>query len=768
MIQTLSLNGCWELYCFEEIPIFTNIHEIDSLCKHQITAVVPGNFELDLARAGIIDSNLFQGMATQKNQIFEDWDWWYKKEFDIPEIQQGQKLYLKFGGVDCLAEYYLNGKKIYHSDNAFTEQRFQITEHAKTGKNILYVHICSATKYVFQQEYNQYLCSCAGESLHSLIRKPAHSFGWDIFPRAVTGGIWRDVDLEIADSYNISEISYFISDLSREMATITFLAVIDIPYEDFKRQPAIRVQGKCGSNQFSHTHFLRHNRSCRFWVDVEKPCLWWPYGYGEANIYDISYELLIDGQVRDTGCMNLGIRTVQLLRTDTMFEEGHCFKFVVNGVDIMCKGSNWVPLSPYHSMDMDRYAQAMPLFTDTHCNILRVWGGGIYEADCFYDYCDRHGIMVWQDFCMACHVLPPEGTIYENLEKEAVWVVKKLRHHPSIVLWSGDNEIDECMKINHKNPAMNKITRELLPKVVFLHDTLRPYLASSPYITEVTDANQPVSNITTDIYPERHLWGSRDYYKADFYTQSRAHFVSETGYHGCPSPDSVAKIVDNNCIWPVWNEQWTLHSSDQIGSNHRVKLMEDQIAQLFAFRPTNLEDFSLASQISQAEAKKFFIERIRIKKPYTSGIIWWNMLDGWPQMSDAVVDYFFKKKLAYHYIKRSQAPVCLMIDEMQDWNYTLVASNDTLQATSGHYRVYDVMTGKVYTENDFFADSNSNRTLTKIPLLYSDKVFLVIEWTVNDKKFFNHYLCGYPPFDFQTYKRWLEAYSKITELTKTQ
>ncbi len=759
MKRSITLNGAWELYYFEDEIGFP---EAKRTQKPPIAAQVPGNLEIDLAGAGLVPKDLYKGMATVKNQKFEDYDFWYKKEFDTPEIKDGEHLYLVFSAVDCIAEYYLNGEKVYESDNALIEQRFEITAYAKPH-NTLYVHIKSAVKYAYAQEFNQYLAACSGDGLRTYLRRPTHSFGWDIFPRMALGGIVRDVSLEIRDEFSFADFSYYVRSAEESRAAVVFVAAIDAPYREFKKNVQIRIVCRCGDHEFSHTENTNHSKICRMTVDVSHPKLWWPYGYGEANVYDLTAELLFDGEVKDTRKMNLGIRTVKLLRTETMKEENHCFRFVVNGVDIMCRGSNWVPADALHSQCPAKYEKALALFRDTHCNILRVWGGGAYETEEFYDQCDRLGLMVWQDFCMACRAVPFEGEMYEKIKKEATWVVKALRHHPSIILWSGDNEIDESLAVRNKRTGMNKITRELLPDVIDIHDTNRPYLASSPYIADKESEIYIKHTLPeADIFPERHLWGARDYFKADYYSHSKAHFVSEMGYHGCLSPESVKKTVDEGFEWPIYNEQWSLHSADQAGRLHLVRLMEDQIAQLFGFRPDNLEDFSLASQISQAEAKKYFIERIRIKKPYTSGIIWWNMLDGWPQMSNAVVDYFFEKKLAYGYVKRAQEPVCLMIDEMRDWHYTLVATNDTRKTAEGTYRVYDVITKNILAEGDFKVTPDKNETLCSIRMMYSEKAFLVIEWQIDGKTYYNHYLAGFPAFDFESYKRWLAEFEGLS------
>lgn len=749
----LSLNGTWELFYYDDGTKNVN-NPSDLIGIDCVPAQVPGNVEISLAEAGVISKDLFKGMTTHENEKFETYHWWYKKEFEFKKQESGRHT-LCFDAVDCFAEYYLNGIKLGISDNAFIPAEFDVTDKVNDGMNTLYVHIGPSVFYPLEQECTQFHCLTSTRP-QSFVRKPAHSFGWDIFPRAVSAGIWRDVSITTDDRYNVEQFGYRVINANKDYATLYFYTVIDMPLREYKKDVQVNITATCEDHKFTGLLRMNNYKTASGGLVVTNPKLWWPYGYGEANIYKLEYELTVDGEVKDYGSMNMGIRSVELKRTDSMLEKDHCFKFVINGTDIMCKGSNWVPLDAYHSRDKERYQKALELFTDTHCNILRVWGGGVYEAQEFYDYCDRHGIMVWQDFMMACNITSPDEKTVNNIKKEAEYVIKSLRHHPSIILWSGDNEIDACIAGRYVNPDLNKINREVLPEIINMHDLSRPYLASSPFMSgkNFMDKNK-------DIFPEVHLWGPRDYYKSDFYKGSKAHFVSETGYHGCPSRSTVEKTVTEKCVWPIYNEEWSLHSSDQRGSMHRVELMAKQIKQLFGFEPDNLDDFILASQISQAEAKKFFIERIRIKKPYTSGVIWWNMLDGWPQMSDAVVDYFFEKKLAYYYIKRSQEPFALMIDELANWNYTLVASNDTLETKSGTYKVYDIDDGNVLANGSFSVNPNANKAVAKIPLFYSEHKFLVIEWEIDGKKYYNHYLCGMPGFNFDDYKRWLNKYKEL-------
>jgi beta-mannosidase len=191
------------------------------------------------------------------------------------------------------------------------------------------------------------------------------------------------------------------------------------------------------------------------------------------------------------------------------------------------------------------------------------------------------------------------------------------------------------------------------------------------------------------------------------------------------------------------------------GNPYRINLMANQVKELFGAIPDNIDDFILASQVSQAEAKKFFVEMTRLKKWRRTGLIWWNVMDGWPQFSDAIVDYYFNKKLAYYYIRRVQQPVCLMVDEPQDWRVRVVVGNDSREDASGHYRAWDADSGETLLEGDYAAKANENLEVGSIPVFHSGKRLFLIEWTANGHRYVNHYLQGMPPFSLAQYKSWL-------------
>ncbi len=738
-MKTISLNGIWQL---------RGKPQQNAACEDLLLdACVPGCVQLDLSKAGYLPSDLFMGENILKAEKYEEYEWWYSRSFDAPESKENA--YLVFEGVDCLAEYFLNGVKLGESKNMFIAHTFRVDHLLKTGENTITVHITSATLAANAEDYPiRLLHSNNIDGNH--LRKAPHSFGWDIMPRAVTAGLWRDVRLEIRDRICFSQAFIRATKTSAD-----FYYTLESDNTDFS-QVEIAVEGACGDSAVN-IRFAGRQKFGRLRFAIENPKLWFPYGYGEANVYDCTARIYDKGILIHEEPISFGIREVVLDRRDPEgFDDGQ-FRFLINGVEIMCKGSNWVPLDAFHCRDAARYDESLALVRDIGCNILRCWGGNVYEDHKFFDFCDRNGIMVWQDFSMACASYPETDEFMQNLKEEATAVIRKLRNHPSIVLWAGDNEIDACFP--QYDPNENKLTRVILPACVRDNDVGRPYLPSSPYISPKMHAAGFKSQVHSTPLVEDHLWGPRDYFKSDFYSGNKAHFVSETGYHGCPGLESIKKFITPEKVWPYRNNnEWILHSSDQKGNDSRVMLMENQVRQLFGTVPTDPEDYILASQISQAEAKKYFIERIRVGRPKKTGIIWWNLLDGWPQMSDAVVDYYFTKKLAYGYIKQSQAPFTIIADELSDWKTKLFACNDTLQIKTGHFTITDAETKEVLLAKDFTAEINTSTCIAELPVYYSERKILLIHWTANGEAGFNHYVCGYPPFDLAWYKQFLEQH----------
>ena len=744
-MKTINLNGEWRLSGKQQES------EDEPLV---LKAEVPGCVQLDLSREGYLPEDLYLGENIKETEKFEDWEWQYERTFTAP--LERENVYIVFEGVDCVADYFINGQKIGESKNMLVEHEFEIGKYLKDGENTVAVNIKSAVIAAHYAEYDIIsVMSWGDKPVETSLRRPPHSYGWDIMPRAVTSGLWRDVKIEVRDKIYFSQL--FVK--ARNLTQCDIAYELDCKWSDFKNVE-LAFKGRCGDDSGFEVRFpVNGAKISRKTVNINNPKLWWPYGYGEPNVYDVTAQIYKDGQLVHEEKTSFGLRTVKLERTDITNGENGQFRFLINNIEIMCKGSNWVPMDAFHSRDAQRYERALELVKDIGCNILRCWGGNVYEDHEFFNFCDRNGIMIWQDFAMACRLYPETESFKKQLFDEAEKVVRKLRNHPSIILWSGDNEVDQLL-LSVYDPNKNSLTREVLPTAVRLNDFGRPYLASSPFIstTAYENSRKGTSKYPTEL-PEDHLWGPRDYYKSDFYKQNKSHFVSETGYFGCPSLETLKKYLTPEKVWPYSNNsEWILHSSDQSGNNARVMQMEKQVKQLFGEVPEKPEDFIIASQISQAEAKKYFIERIRVDRPHKTGVIWWNLIDGWPQMSDAVVDYYYDKKIAYGYIKRSQAPFVIAAGEISDWTLPIYACNDTLEGKSGTFTVIDAETDEILFESGFEVGANQSKLLTRMPIYYSDHKFLIMKWNMGVEEGLNHYLCGYPPFDLEKYKLLMQKY----------
>jgi beta-mannosidase len=758
-VQQIDLNGEWQLSYRPQQEKYVELHCIDFNTMTTVPAHVPGNVELDLIQAGILPE-LAVGDNIYRLREYETCEWWYRRRFNAPAIPDRHTAELVFEGLDCLAEVWLNGTSIGAASNMLVPHRFDVTDTLKSGENEIVVRIRSAVlegRERIPAPFESAL-PCGFESL--AVRKAPHMYGWDIMPRVVTAGIWRDVYVQFLSPTRWRSVYWATTAVDTQRCS----AVVFVDWDFITDEHAIddwqvRLRlSRDGQTVHESLHPVFHTHG-RTWLHLQHVDLWWPRGYGEPVLYEATAELLDGkGNVLDTHRCRIGLRTAKLEYTEvTTPEEPGEFVFVVNGVKVFAKGTNWVPLDAFHSRDLQHLKPTFDMLVNLNCNMVRCWGGNVYESDAFFDLCDEHGVMVWQDFAFACAIYPDE--IIPSARQEAEEVVQRLRNHPSLVLWCGNNEIDHTyfwtgMGID---PNTDKISRQVLAEVVRQLDPFRSYLPSSPYVGPEAMRRGGDANLT----PEQHLWGPRDDFKGPYYTRLLAHFVSEIGYHGCPDRRSLEQMMEPEHLWP-WqdNDQWLTHAVRPLPRmtdyNYRIPLMAKQIAVLFDNVPDNLDDFILASQISQAEALKFFIERWRQRKWRTTGILWWNLRDGWPIISDAIVDYYFRKKLAYVYVQRVQTDVCAMLSEAENGVHTLIVVNDTLNPVEGEVQVTDADSGNQLLRCAFTIEPNGKSVTGSIPQVRQPSLWL-IRWSISGGgAFLNHYLAGDRPFQLDQYRRWLK------------
>ncbi len=805
MKQLIDLNGKWELYIapHNQVKDIVRWDFINPDCLFNntdknvdyinIDAEVPGNFELDMQRAGLLPE-IFEGTNPLLCQQQENKHLWYIKEFTLNEIPTGDT-FLRFEGIDTFADIYLNNEFIDFNDNMLVEHEYLVNDYLNLGANKIVVHIHPTV--IEAREYEENVLATGhdytGESLH--IRKAPYMFGWDIMPRTVSGGLWRGVSLIEKPKHRIDDFYLGTSTMNLSWNSASLSGQIRIHTEDdlLSDYEAV-VTGTCGDSHFEQSvRFWGLNRN--FKINFSGAKFWWPKGEGEQNLYDVEVKLYRKGELCDTYKTRIGIRLIELVHTSTVDENGNGkFEFWINHKRVFIMGTNWVPLDAFPSQNEKRLIKALEMVDDIGCNMIRLWGGNIYESDTFYNWCDEHGIMLWQDFIMACGYYPQYEEFCKKLREEAIIAVKRLRTHASLVLWSGDNECDSFCTYAYKNgkrldPNQNALTRKVLPEVLCSYDGFRPYLPSSPYIDEVAFAN-----IDKNRPAEDHLWGPRNYFKSDYYKNATALFASETGFHGCPSPESLKKYITKEHLWPIIlpngrpDPEWIVHAAsmetDHIGPYEcRIALMLRQVAVLFSDMPDGntgcataqescdyfermkalfgdgeqaIDGIAKASQIFQAEAFKFMIERFRIRKATHGGLIWWNLLDGWPQISDAVVDYYFVKKLAYDYIKNSQQPLCIMFDEpTEDNKLNLFVANEISQDKTFNYKVTRINDGVVVCCGESTVEASGILQLDAVTIDPDQKEMFLIEWEYDGKTGRNHFVNNIRGINFDAYMDFL-------------
>ncbi|GHV49212.1 beta-mannosidase [Bacteroidia bacterium] len=756
--KAVSLNGKWELSYWEQPakPVRTP-EAMQQVTFKTIPATVPGNVELDLQAAGIIHDPRI-GNNVWEMRPYEGHQWCYSRTFPTPVAEEGQTVMLCFGGIDCLADIWLNGTLVASPENMLIEHRYDVTDLLDKQKdNRLQVIIRSAVMYS-QNNLRDALGRKDVNGEGANLRKAPHSYGWDILPRLVSAGLWRDVSLQILNPIHFTDVFWVANwtDAAKKRAGIKVEYQLALPFKELDKHQAVVTLKRNGKVAYQHSEILYLNMY-RHSFTLENAELWWPRGYGEPALYEAAVSIVDkQGKTLATDVKNIGVRTAQLVLTEiTTPENPGEFCFYVNGEKIFVKGTNWVPVDALHSRDASLLKGVMDLAVDMNCNMLRCWGGNVYEDHAFFDLCDRNGIMVWQDFSMACDAYPQSPGFIAKIYEEVRSVALKLRSHPSLVLWAGNNENDGMFS----DPNRDLVSRGIIPETLFAWDPTRPYLPSSPYYSPEFVKKGKDGRLL----PEHHLWGPRGYYKAPFYTDLQCHFVSEIGYHGCPNRETLERMFDKDFVYPwkkgtfEWNDQWQTKASKEHLYSHnlddRNNLMINQIKCLFGDVPTDLDRFIFASQSVQAEAMKFFVELWRMDKFRKTGILWWNLRDGWPMVSDAVTDYYNNKKLAYYYIKQVQQNACVMIGDAKEGKHSVVAVNDTREEKQGTVTVHDLDTKEVLLSGKFVIPVNGKTVIGYIPESGKQAMW-VIEYTVGNEKFTNHYLNGTSPFKLADYERW--------------
>lgn len=674
---------------YQKPQVFT-LHSDWTFCQVGDTlwsdAKVPGTIHQDLINHNRIP-NPFYGMNEEAVQWVENEDWMYRTSFVVTEEQLNRDAaVLELDGLDTYTDVFLNGALILRSDNMFVGHKVPVKSVLRKGENRLLIRFRSAVKEALPQwETNGF--DYPADNDHSskrvsiYTRKAPYSYGWDWGIRLATCGIWRPVRLVFSDvarieDYYVRQASVSASkadvDNRLEITNVTsqpVSALLKVAYH-YTANDTKEVQKQIELRPGENTVSLP--------VMIDNPHLWMPNGWGEPSLYKFTASVSVDGVEVASQERQVGLRSIRVVMEDD--EHGKSFYFEVNGHPMFAKGANFIPddaLLP--NVTPERYKRILEDVKAANMNMLRVWGGGIYEDDKFYDEADRNGILIWQDFLFACTTYPHDPLFLKRVEAEAEYNIKRLRGHASLAMWCGNNEIYEGVRywgwknkytaeaFAEMNRGYDVLFRQLLPDMVKRFDSDRFYMHGSPY-----EANwgRPESWKIAD----SHNWGTW-YGRKPFesFDSEIPRFMSEYGFQAFPEMKTIrtfAEEKDFELESPVMNA----HQKATIG-NALIK----QTMSLYYKVPAKFEDLVYVGLVLQGHGMRHGIEAHRRNRPYCMGSLFWQLNDSWPVVSWSSIDYYGNWKAMQYQSQRAFAPILinaikegddlcvyLISDELQD------------------------------------------------------------------------------------------------------
>ncbi len=665
-----------------------------------LDAVVPGCNYLDLMNNGIL-KDPFIGMNEKDSYYVAQCDWEYLKTVTLMDDDlDHDEIYLKCNMLDTLCDVFLNGAEIAKTDNCHIRYAFEIKKYLKAGENTLRFVFRSPVNYVKNIAKSRPVPPNAnGQNGICFVRKPQCHFGWDWGPVLPPSGISGDIYLESVDSAEVCEVIALQKHYDNK-ADIDVKAIIrKIDSADMKC--FITLTAPDGSVQKLEGEEVKFT--------VENPELWWTYelsGKDKQPLYTVKAEVITDGETISEKEIRIGLRTLYLDRSRDKW--GMNFQFVLNGVPIFAKGGNYIPSDSFITrFDDKRMRTMLEAARFSNFNIIRIWGGGYYESDSFYDLCDEMGILLWQDFAFACMPYPFfDEAFLANVKNEIGSNVKRLRHHACLALWSGNNEI-ETMSGGWMN--MRKYIKwteiffyQILEKEIRKYDTATSFIPGSPCGSAYGEG------INSDNVGDTHLWSVwHGMSSMKQYRSRMTRFCSEFGFESLPDIKSIR----------VFAEEKDYSLSSEVFRNHQ-KCGSGNDKMLYYIRsrfklPQNFEDFIYLSQVTQMECISDATEHWRRNKGRCNGAIYWQFNDCWPVCSWSSIDYYGNYKALQYSAKHFNAPLCVSIEDTDDYvKIHLLNDLNCLQNVTVRYDIFDFSKGSVcHEEKDVAIDAVKNEEI---------------------------------------------------------
>ncbi|GAA3761897.1 glycoside hydrolase family 2 protein [Salinactinospora qingdaonensis] len=643
----------------------------EHVAGRHVPATVPGSAHLDLLAAGLIPDP-YLDQAEAELAWTHRTDWRYTLTFEAEEAMADERIDLAFDGLDTVATVELNGQPVGTTANMHRGYRFNVGDLLRGGTNELTVSFRSALAYA--EEVEEQLGARPHSYPHpfNMIRKMACSFGWDWGPDLQTAGIWKPVRLERWRTARLGQVRPLVTVNDDGSGRVEVRA--EIERAGTTADTELVISATVAGREARVTVPQDHSTAVLV-LDVSDVRLWWPAGYGEQPLYDLEVMLARpDGRPLDSASRRVGFRTITV---DTTPDEiGTPFTVMVNGTPIFVKGANWIPDDHFLTrITRERLARRVDQALGAHMNMLRVWGGGIYETDDFYDVCDERGMLVWQDFPFACAAYPEEEPLRSEIEAEARENVARLVSRASLALWNGNNEnLWGFADWGWREPLAGRTWglgyyTELLPRVVAELDPTRFYATGSPYSPDEQSHPNDADHGTRH---EWQVWNQRDY---TTYREHVPRFCSEFGFQGPPTWATLTRWIHDEPLTPT-SPAFLLHqkANDGNGKLHRGLAPHLPVPEAFG-------DWHWATQLNQARAVIFGVEHFRSWWPRTAGAIVWQLNDCWPVTSWAAVDGDERPKPLWYGLRHAYAPRLLTVQPREN-GPALVAVNDTDTAWS--------------------------------------------------------------------------------------
>lgn len=701
-------------------------------------AHVPGLVHSDLLRLEKIPDPWY-GSNEKELQWIENKNWIYRCNFEIAasELLQ-QHIDLIFEGLDTYAEVFLNGEKILFADNMFRSWRVEVRNILKSGPNYLEIHFknpLEVNKNKVDSLGYELPAGCETVTLKvsPFTRKAAYHFGWDWGPRFLTCGIWKPVKLEFWKETRIDDIHIVQKSLDSSKAVLSVhTSLVSNSYDSFtlminEERHQVRMNGRDSVLVFDY--------------EIKSPKLWWPNTWGEPNLYPINVSLIENENIIDQSEKKVGLRTVELVQEIDSI--GQSFYFKVNGIPFFAKGANYIPQSNFlPSVSKEQYESLILDAKTANMNMLRVWGGGIYENDIFYDLCDEHGILVWQDFMFAGSMYPGDKAFVENVRQEVRDNIIRLRNHPCIALWNGNNEMDvawfnwgwqnsfgwsaaDSAKIRQD---YEKIFHQLIPDQIRELDSDRFYTATSP----LSNWGKP-ENFNRGSMHYWGVWHGQDNFED--YHKNVGRFMAEYGFQSFPSINTILKFADSTDL-NLNSDVMKWHQKSYVGNGLILK----QIKRYFS-EPLDFADFIEKSQQTQALAMQIAIDAHRLKKGHCWGSLFWQFNDCWPGPSWSARDVYGNHKNILKELPVLFAPIALIPKiKGENLEFFLVSDKPNIQNVkiiiSNKRKILFEKKIKTNNESAVLVHELTDKKLKKIKelklvLMISDKVIFERKW-IND------------------------------------